>query len=94
MYRLAATRANGQPRFGFYIRDPQANVAHTNGLLVLTLAGTRIRAMTRFDNRALPRFGLPEPCPAEHALPRTPPTVLTRAPANPSTGATNPLRGR
>jgi len=38
---------------------------HANGLLVLTLAGSQISAMTRFDNSALARFGLPEPCPAD-----------------------------
>jgi hypothetical protein len=62
-YRVVATRANGQPAFGFYVRDPRARVAHANGLLVLTLAGSRIRAMTRFDNSVLPRFGLPRTLP-------------------------------
>jgi RNA polymerase sigma-70 factor (ECF subfamily) len=57
--RLVATRANGQPAFGMYVPDPQARVLHANGLLVLTLAGNRICAMTRFDNSVLPRFGLP-----------------------------------
>ena len=62
-YRLITTRANGQLAFGFYIRDPQARVAHANGLLVLTLAGSQICAMTRFDNSVLPRFGLPRTLP-------------------------------
>jgi len=62
-YRLVATRANGQPAFGVYVRDPRADVAHANGLLVLTLAGSRISAMTRFDNSELPRFGLPRTLP-------------------------------
>jgi len=61
--RLIATRANGQPAFGFYVRDPQAGVSHAIGLLVLTLSGSRIRAMTRFDNSILPRFGLPRTLP-------------------------------
>jgi RNA polymerase sigma-70 factor (ECF subfamily) len=61
--RLIATRANGQPAFGFYARDPQAGVSHAIGLLVLTLSGSRIRAMTRFDNSVLPRFGLPRTLP-------------------------------
>jgi RNA polymerase sigma-70 factor (ECF subfamily) len=64
-WRLVATRANGQPAFGFYIRDPQAGVCHALGLLVLTLSGGRICAMTRFDNSVLPRFGLPRTLPAE-----------------------------
>jgi len=49
--------------FGFYVRDPQAGVSHAIGLLVLTLSGSRICAMTRFDNSVLPRFGLPRTLP-------------------------------
>jgi RNA polymerase sigma-70 factor (ECF subfamily) len=62
-YRLIATRANGQPAFGLYVRDPVTDVAHAYGMLVLTLAGPRIAAMTRFDNSVLPRFGLPRTLP-------------------------------
>jgi RNA polymerase sigma-70 factor (TIGR02960 family) len=58
-YRLVATRANGQPAFGAYIRDPRAGISHANGLLVFTLAGHRISGITRFDNSVLARFGLP-----------------------------------
>jgi RNA polymerase sigma-70 factor (ECF subfamily) len=57
--RLITTRANGQPAFGFYVRDPHSGRFYTVGLLVLTLSGTRISAMTRFDPATLPRFGLP-----------------------------------
>jgi len=57
--RLIPTRANGQPAFGFYARDPQTGGFYTVGLMVLTLSGTRISAMTRFDGSSLPRFGLP-----------------------------------
>jgi len=58
------TRANGQPAFGLYIRDPHAPVAHANGILVLTLAGRQISAVTGFpDNSALPIFGLPRMLP-------------------------------
>src|SRR6185437_12272353 len=54
------TRANGQPAFGLYIRDPQAGVAHAYGVLVLTLAGPQISVVTGFtDNGALRIFGLP-----------------------------------
>ena len=62
-WRLVATRANGQPAFAFYVRDPRAGVCHALGLLVLTLSGTQIRAMTRFDTSVLPRFGLPRTLP-------------------------------
>jgi RNA polymerase sigma-70 factor (TIGR02960 family) len=57
--RLIATRANGQPAFGFYVRDGRSGATHAVGLLVLTLSGTRVSAMTRFDSGVLPRFGLP-----------------------------------
>jgi RNA polymerase sigma-70 factor (TIGR02960 family) len=62
-YRLVATRANGQPAFGVYVRDLHARVLHANGLIVLTLAGDRISAITRFDASVLPRFGLPRSLP-------------------------------
>jgi RNA polymerase sigma-70 factor (TIGR02960 family) len=57
--RLILTRANGQPAFGFYVRDPDTGSFYTVGLLVITLSGTQISAMTRFDAANLPRFGLP-----------------------------------
>jgi RNA polymerase sigma-70 factor (ECF subfamily) len=57
--RLIPTRANGQPAFGFYVRDPQTGGFYTVGLMVLTLSGSRVSAMTRFDASILPRFGLP-----------------------------------
>ena len=58
-YRLVATRANSQPAFGMYVHDPRSGILHANGLMVLTLAGDRISALTRFDNSNLARFGLP-----------------------------------
>jgi RNA polymerase sigma-70 factor (TIGR02960 family) len=62
--RLIPTRANGQPAFGRYLRDPHTPVAHAHGLIVLTLAGDRISAITGFtDNSVLPRFGLPRTLP-------------------------------
>ena len=56
-YRLVPTRANGQPAFAAYLREPGSPQA--NSLLVLTLSGDRIQAMTRFTSGVLPRFGLP-----------------------------------
>ncbi|HYZ54850.1 MAG TPA: sigma-70 family RNA polymerase sigma factor [Streptosporangiaceae bacterium] len=58
-YRLVPTRANGQPAFGVYLKDPLTDVAHSSGLLVITLRGDRVSVITRFDNAVLPRFGLP-----------------------------------
>jgi hypothetical protein len=46
-----------------YVRDPHATLLHASGLLVLTLAGRRICAMTCFDNSVLGRFGLPRTLP-------------------------------
>ena len=57
--RLIPARANSQPAFGFYARDPDTGSYYTVGLMVLTLSGTRVSAMTRFDPAVLPRFGLP-----------------------------------
>ena len=57
-YRLIPTRANGQPAFGCYLQEASAFCAH--GMIVLTLEGDRISAITRFvDNSTMARFGLP-----------------------------------
>jgi RNA polymerase sigma-70 factor (TIGR02960 family) len=62
-FDLVLTRANGQPAAGAYVHGP-AGVRHGAGLYVLTLAGDRICAMTRFENSALPWFGLPRSLPS------------------------------
>jgi len=65
-YRLAATRANGQPAFGCYLRDPEDRRSHACGLVVLTIVGDQIAAIDRFvDNSLMPRFGLPRTLPEE-----------------------------
>ncbi|GAB3990217.1 sigma-70 family RNA polymerase sigma factor [Actinoallomurus acanthiterrae] len=61
-FDLVPTRANGQPAFGAYLRAP-TGISHGTGLFVLTLAGDRICAMTRFENSVLPSFGLPRSLP-------------------------------
>jgi RNA polymerase sigma-70 factor, ECF subfamily len=58
-YRLVHTRANGQPAFGLYARDPGQRVFRTVGLLVVTLAGDQVAGLTRFEPGVLPQFGLP-----------------------------------
>jgi RNA polymerase sigma-70 factor (ECF subfamily) len=59
-YRLIPTRANTQPAFGCYRHDAHAPIAHATGLLVLSLEGGRIAAITNFiDSSVLSRFGLP-----------------------------------
>jgi RNA polymerase sigma-70 factor (TIGR02960 family) len=62
IYHLVPTRANGQLAFGAYLRAP-TGIRHGAGLLVLTLVGDRISALTRFDNDVLPSFGLPRSLP-------------------------------
>jgi RNA polymerase sigma-70 factor (TIGR02960 family) len=57
-FDLVATRANGQPAFGTYLRGP-GGVSHGVGLIVLEVGDGGISAMTRFENGVLPSFGLP-----------------------------------
>src|ERR1700759_3630103 len=63
-HRLIPTRANSQPAFGQYAKDPHTDVGHALSLLVLTLDGDRISHITRFAApSALPHFGLPRTIP-------------------------------
>jgi RNA polymerase sigma-70 factor (ECF subfamily) len=62
-FELVRTRANGQPALGAYLRGP-TGTSHGIGLYVLTLAGDRICAMTRFETSALGWFGLPRSLPS------------------------------
>ena len=58
--RLVPRRANGQPAFGCYLPDKRAAVARPYGLMVLTLEGGRVSAITWFgDSSVFPHFGLP-----------------------------------
>jgi RNA polymerase sigma-70 factor (TIGR02960 family) len=58
--RLVPTRANGQPAFGCYLPDAHAAIARPYGLMVLTVYGDRVSAITWFgDNGVFPHFGLP-----------------------------------
>ena len=63
-FRLVPTRANGQPAFGCYLRDLHTPIAHAYGLMVLTLAGDRVAAITGFpDTSVFQAFGLPRTLP-------------------------------
>ncbi len=63
--RLVPTRANSQPAFGYYRADKHTPVAHPHSLVVLTLAGDKICAITRFaDNELFSYFGLPPTLPS------------------------------
>jgi hypothetical protein len=57
-FDLVPTRANRQPAFGAYVRNPDGTSRGT-GLYVLSLAGDRIHALTHFEHSSLPHFGLP-----------------------------------
>ena len=63
-YQLIETRANGQPAFALYGKDPHADVLHASGLLVITLSGPHVSAMTMFGTSVLAPFGLPRTLPA------------------------------
>ncbi len=66
-YHAVATRANGQPAFGLYRHDPHAGVLHANGLMVVTVRGDAVSALTRFENSVLAPFGLPRTLPDDTA---------------------------
>jgi RNA polymerase sigma-70 factor (TIGR02960 family) len=62
--RLVPARANTQPAFGSYLSHYDKPIASPAGLIVLTVGGDRIRAITRFHLDTLyPRFGLPRSLP-------------------------------
>jgi RNA polymerase sigma-70 factor (TIGR02960 family) len=63
-FELVPVRANGQAAFGTYLRVPTGPFPGV-GLVVLTLCGQRISAMSRFDKSVLPWFGLPTSLPRE-----------------------------
>ena len=58
--RVVPTRANGQPALGCYLPDPHAQIARPWGMIVVTLAGDAVTAITWFAETAVfGRFGLP-----------------------------------
>jgi RNA polymerase sigma-70 factor (ECF subfamily) len=59
-FRLVPTRANGQPAFGCYMKDPHTPIAHAYGLMVLALRGDRVAGLAGFaDTSVFAAFGLP-----------------------------------
>ena len=62
-FRLVPTRANGQPAFACFATDA-ADAGVPAGMIVLTLAGSRVCGVTRFlDSALIPRFGVPPALP-------------------------------
>jgi RNA polymerase sigma-70 factor (ECF subfamily) len=60
-WRIVPTRANGQPAFGHYLWDDDAEAFVAREVIVLTLDGDRIAEITAFrDPDLLEHFGLPD----------------------------------
>ncbi|HEY2792800.1 MAG TPA: RNA polymerase subunit sigma-70 [Micromonosporaceae bacterium] len=57
--RILHTRANGQPAYVSYGRDPVTGLWHCKGLFVLTLAGDRVHEITRFEPALAVLAGFP-----------------------------------
>ena len=57
--KMVPVRANGQPAWGEYIRDPITGRLHVAGVLVVALAGDRISEITHFETTVAPYFSLP-----------------------------------
>jgi RNA polymerase sigma-70 factor (TIGR02960 family) len=64
--KIVRTRANGQPALVYYLPDPAAPLWRAGSLMVLTVRGDHVSALTRFGNLGLlARFGLPRTLPRE-----------------------------
>jgi RNA polymerase sigma-70 factor (ECF subfamily) len=62
--KFLPTRANGQPALVLYLPDPSAPIWRACGLIVLTLRGKQVHAITRFaDLGLIARFGFPRTLP-------------------------------
>jgi len=63
--QVVPTRANTQPAFGCYLPDAHAAIARPYGLIVLSLEGDAIAAITWFaDTGIFRQFGLPRTLPS------------------------------
>jgi RNA polymerase sigma-70 factor (TIGR02960 family) len=58
--KVVLTRANNAPAFGFYHRDPHADVYRATGIMVVSVAGAHVSSLARFGDKSLfATFGLP-----------------------------------
>jgi RNA polymerase sigma-70 factor (ECF subfamily) len=57
--RLVPVRANGQPAYGEYVPDRVTGGLHLSGVLVIGIAGDRIREITHFETTLAAHLGLP-----------------------------------
>jgi RNA polymerase sigma-70 factor (TIGR02960 family) len=56
---MVPIRANGQPGWGDYRRDPFTGLLHLSGLEVIGITGDRVCEITHFENTVAAYFGLP-----------------------------------
>ncbi|WP_427890757.1 sigma-70 family RNA polymerase sigma factor [Kribbella sp. GL6] len=56
---MVPVRANGQPAWGEYVRDPVTGGLHLIGVLVIGLSGDRVHEIVHFETTVAPYFGLP-----------------------------------
>jgi RNA polymerase sigma-70 factor (ECF subfamily) len=58
--KVVPTRANNAPAFGYYRLDPHADVYRAIGIMVLSIAATRVSSLARFGDKSLfAAFSLP-----------------------------------
>jgi RNA polymerase sigma-70 factor (ECF subfamily) len=57
--RMVPIRANGQPGWGEYVRDPVTGGLHLAGIVTIALADERICEITHFETTVAPYFALP-----------------------------------
>jgi RNA polymerase sigma-70 factor (ECF subfamily) len=57
--RMVPVRANRQPGWGEYVRDPVTGGLHLTGILIAGLAGDRISELTHFETGIAPYLALP-----------------------------------
>ena len=51
--KMVQTRANKDPAFGYYRKDPNAGVYRASGIFVLAVSEEQISSMTRFGDKSL-----------------------------------------
>jgi RNA polymerase sigma-70 factor (TIGR02960 family) len=62
--KMILTSANGAPAFGYYRKDPTADLFRASGFMVLSVGGEKISSLTRFGDKGLfANFGLPRTIP-------------------------------
>ncbi|KUJ34165.1 RNA polymerase ECF family sigma subunit [Streptomyces sp. 3212.3] len=57
--RMIPTRANGQPAWGEYSRDPLTGLLRCTGIVVAAYTTSGISELTHFETTIAPHFGLP-----------------------------------